>query len=167
MWFSLDLLYRCRCKRRKLDGAACGSVVPSVVAVDEGMLAEATTHKTSPESRDALYKSWGLPGCAAGSVGEAVISILTSRDAVHAATTLLHGPELDCGTPVRSLSYDPKAEAMLAGCEDRKVRVLNAAAGTVERVVDCGSDVNSLSYDPKAEATLAGCDDGKVRVKAA
>ena len=149
MWFSLDLLYRCRCKRRKLNGAACGSVVPSVVAVDEGMLAEATTHKTSPESRDALYKSWGLPGCAAGSVGEAVISLLTSRDAVHAATTLLHGPELDCGSRVLDLSYNPKAEATLALCEDRedgKVRVLNAAAGTVERVVDCGSDVYSLTF---------------------
>ena len=48
-----------------------------------------------------------------------------------------------------------------------QVRVLNAAAGTVERVVDCGSAVDSLSYDPNAEATLAGCDDGKVRVKAA
>ena len=139
MLFSLvDLLYRCRCKRRKLDGAACGSVVPSVVAVDEGMLAEATTHKTSPESRDALYKSWGLPGCAAGSVGEAVISLLTSRDAVHAATTLLHGPELDFGhrSRVLYLSYDPKAEATLVGCMDDQVRVKAALYEKYENLID-------------------------------
>ena len=72
--------------------------------------------------------------------------------------------ELEGGT-VASVAWDPEGKRLSAGCEDGKVRIVNAAEGTVESEIELkGGTVWSVAWDPEGMRLSAGCEDGKVRI---
>ena len=68
------------------------------------------------------------------------------------------------GGYVFAVAFSPLGDLLASGCEDKKLRVIRAATGAVEREVWPGGVVWAVAFHPQGDLIATGCYDGKLRV---
>ena len=62
------------------------------------------------------------------------------------------------------MAWSPSGMKLVTGCDDRRVRIVDAAAGAVEKEVPHDGFVHSVAWSPSGTKVATGSDDGLLRI---